>query len=104
MKKNAAILVPIKAHKAITGLIMLIVLAIIVPACSSGSPAEIAVGSPAPDFSLPTSDGGTVSLEDYAGGNPSCSTSTWRWADRPACNRSWIWKITLIFKPWTWLW
>ncbi len=70
MKKITARLVPIKAHKAIRGLILLFSLAAILPACGGGAPAEIAVGSPAPDFSLPTSDGGTVTLDDYTGVKP----------------------------------
>ena len=42
---------------------------LILPACSSG-PEVIAVGEKAPDFSLPTSSGGEVSLSDYKGSKP----------------------------------
>jgi hypothetical protein len=61
---------PLKALKILTGLVALVALAIVLSACSGGSPGEIAVGSPAPDFSLPTSDGGSVALSDYVGAKP----------------------------------
>lgn len=47
----------------------LLVTTLLVSACTAGSPV-LEVGSPAPDFSLPTADGGTVSLADYTGKQP----------------------------------
>jgi hypothetical protein len=70
MKPKISRIRSIKALKAIAGLILLMMLAVILPACSGGTPAEFAVGSPAPAFSLPTSDGGSVALSDYVGTKP----------------------------------
>ena len=39
-------------------------------ACGGGAPEEGAVGVKAPDFTLPASDGTTVSLDDYVGQKP----------------------------------
>ena len=61
---------PFRTLKAMASLILLVALAFILPACSGGAPAEFAVGSPAPAFSLPTSDGGSVALSDYVGTKP----------------------------------
>jgi hypothetical protein len=47
----------------------ILLIAGILMACSS-SPTSIAVNSPAPDFELPTADGGSVSLGDYVGKQP----------------------------------
>jgi hypothetical protein len=41
-------------------------LATILAACAGGQPAGVEVGSPAPEFTLPESGGGTVGLADYA--------------------------------------
>jgi cytochrome oxidase Cu insertion factor (SCO1/SenC/PrrC family) len=35
------------------------------PAANNDAQSRLNVGQPAPDFTLPTSDGGTVSLADY---------------------------------------
>jgi hypothetical protein len=53
-------------------ILLVIILAasiVTLPACSSGSEG-IAVGEQAPDFSLPESSGGEVSLSDYTGDKP----------------------------------
>ena len=36
-------------------------------ACAGSGDGDLAVGDPAPSFSLPEANGSTVSLEDYAG-------------------------------------
>jgi hypothetical protein len=43
-----------------------IVLSLLVAACGDGGSDGLAVGDDAPDFELPGSAGGTVSLADYA--------------------------------------
>src|SRR5688572_25827135 len=45
----------------------LIALLILTAACGTGAPASMAIGSPAPAFSLPGTDGRVHSLADYAG-------------------------------------
>ena len=49
---------------------MLAVLLLLLQACGSPSSAELSVGDRASDFSLPTSEGRTVSLSDYVGTKP----------------------------------
>jgi peroxiredoxin len=44
-----------------------LLLALLASACSSGEPASLALGSPAPDFALPGVDGQIHSLRDYSG-------------------------------------
>jgi peroxiredoxin len=44
-----------------------LVLALTVPACGASGPPSLALGAPAPDFTLPGVDGRTHSLRDYAG-------------------------------------
>ncbi len=47
---------------------LLLVFVILLAACGGGSTAdEIAIGNPAPEFSLTDSDGNTVTLADYKG-------------------------------------
>jgi cytochrome oxidase Cu insertion factor (SCO1/SenC/PrrC family) len=47
---------------------LLLVLVVFLSACSGNSTAdEIAVGNPAPDFTLTAADGSTVSLSEYDG-------------------------------------
>lgn len=70
MKPKIFSTTPTNPLKALAGLILLVTLAVILPACSGGAPVEFSVGSPAPVFSLPTSDGGTVALSDYVGTKP----------------------------------
>lgn len=48
-------------------LLFALVLALSAPACGTGEPPSLALGSPAPDFTLPGVDGQTHSLRDYAG-------------------------------------
>jgi hypothetical protein len=50
-------------------LIIILSLATVLSACSS-TQASVSVGEPAPDFSLPTADGGMVTLDDYVGKQP----------------------------------
>lgn len=47
----------------------LVVLLVLVglASCAQLTPASLQIGSPAPDFTLPASDGHTVSLDDYTG-------------------------------------
>jgi peroxiredoxin len=47
--------------------LLLLALALIVPACGTSEPPGLALGSPAPDFTLPGIDGRMHSLRDYAG-------------------------------------
>ena len=70
MKETASNKLLGKIRKTLPGLILVLALGAILAACGGGSPAEIAVGSPAPDFSLPSSDGSEVALDDYAGAKP----------------------------------
>lgn len=65
-----------------TGLALVPVVALALAACAGPSQAELAVGQPAPAFSLPSVDGGSVALADYAGKtvvlewiNPNCPVS-----------------------------
>ena len=51
-----------------TGFLILILM-MLLTACSSVQEA-IGVGQPAPDFSLPTADGGSVALDDFIGQQP----------------------------------
>jgi peroxiredoxin len=48
-------------------LLFTLVVAMSAAACGNGEPARLALGSPAPNFTLPGSDGRTHSLRDYAG-------------------------------------
>jgi cytochrome oxidase Cu insertion factor (SCO1/SenC/PrrC family) len=41
--------------------------ALVLSACGGSQEGEIAVGEPAPEFTLPATRGGEVSLSDYAG-------------------------------------
>lgn len=50
-------------------ILMCLALAItLLPACST--PEEGAIGAKAPDFTLPSTDGGSVSMADYNGEKP----------------------------------
>lgn len=53
----------------LVGLMIILTLAAVLSACSSAK-ASVSVGEPAPDFSLPTADGGMVTLDDYVGKQP----------------------------------
>lgn len=48
-------------------LVFTLVVALSAAACGTAEPARLALGSPAPDFTLPGIDGRTHSLRDYAG-------------------------------------
>jgi hypothetical protein len=60
----------IRAPLFLTLISSLAILSLLLQACSSQSSADLAVGDQASDFSLPTSDGKTVSLSDYVGARP----------------------------------
>lgn len=55
--------------KTLYMIIFLLAASLSLQACSS-EPQEIAAGVKAPDFSLPASSGGEVSLSDYKGEKP----------------------------------
>lgn len=51
------------------GFLAALILMVILSGCSPDQ-ASFGVGQPAPDFSLPTADGGTVALDDFVGQQP----------------------------------
>lgn len=50
--------------------VLLVLMAVALSACSPGASKALAVGSEAPDFTLQNALGGTVSLHDYTGSQP----------------------------------
>ena len=52
-----------------TNVFLILIMMLLLKACSSVQEA-IGVGQPAPDFSLPTADGGSVALDDFIGQQP----------------------------------
>jgi len=51
-------------------LLFAILLGLLVQGCSSSNQAKLSVGEKAPDFTLPSATGDTVSLSDYLGRQP----------------------------------
>ncbi len=59
-----------KRRSRIPALAILIGLGILLGACGGSAGSALSVGDRAPDFTLPTSQGGSVSLADYSGVRP----------------------------------
>ncbi len=55
--------------QTVVPILALVLLSILATSCG-GSSEGLAVGDPAPDFTLPTSSGGESSLSDYASQQP----------------------------------
>jgi len=54
----------------LTIVVLIALLGLLLQGCSSAEEAGLAVGKPAPAFTLPEATGGTVSLADYQGKQP----------------------------------
>ncbi len=71
MKKNWSRLDPKRNNfTKISILLPLIAIMLLLQACGTSSTADLSVGSPAPEFTLPTSSGEEVSLDDFIGQQP----------------------------------
>jgi len=66
---HPGLILEVEVHKSkLLQVSLLFVFAIFLTACGgSSNSTEIAVGNPAPDFTLTASDGSTVSLSNYRG-------------------------------------
>lgn len=57
-------------HKTLFGLIGVLLAGLILSACGAPEASELAVGEPAPGFTLPAASGEQVSLSEYRGERP----------------------------------